>query len=479
MNYRLTLHTLGGLLLVLAAALLTPVPVSLFFRDGLVFAFLASATAVGATGFAMRRFIAAEGDFGIREGFAIASLGWIAFSLFGGLPYAIGGIVSSPIDIWFETVSGFTTTGATILTRLDDVPKSILYWRAMTQFLGGMGIVLLSLAILPMLGVGGMQLFRAEIPGPTKDRLTPRIQDTARILWIVYMGLTVTVAVLLGLGGMSWFDAICHAMTTTATAGFSTKDASVGYWQSSYIHAVITVFMLISGVNFALHYVALRRGFRAYWNSEEFRIYSGLTVVAIVAVWLTILPQYESAAIAFRDASFNVATIVTTSGFSTVDFELWPLFSQGILVALMLTGAMAGSTSGGIKIVRIVLISKHVHLQAFRLIHPRGIRFNKLNGKTVPDDVIHSILGFCVMYMLLALASILAILATGVDFVTAATGVISAISNIGPGLGTIGPSETYAHLPGFAKWVLSVCMLFGRLELFTILVLFLPSFWRR
>jgi trk system potassium uptake protein TrkH len=378
-------------------------------------------------------------------------------------------------------MSGFTTTGSTILTNIEGLPQSLLFWRALTHWLGGMGIIVLSLAILPMLGVGGMQLFKAEVPGPTADRLKPRIQDTAKMLWGVYFLLTVVECILLMFGGMSFFDAICHSFATLATGGFSTRNASVAAYDSSYIDGVITLFMILAGVNFALHFQVLRGKASEFFRSEELRVYLGIIAIATAIVMMSNWYGgiYSQPGENFRYSIFQVSSIMTTTGFGTADFELWPVLPQYIFLLLMFIGGCAGSTGGGMKVARIVLLFKHAQVQMFRLIHPRAIRLVKLGKRPVDKEVLHAILGFFALYIGIFVVGSLLVAATGMDFTSAGSAVIACLSNIGPGLGTVGPTDSFAYVPVFGKWVLIFCMLMGRLELFTVLVLFFPSFWRK
>lgn len=496
MNLRFTLRIQGGLLLFLGGMLLTPLPFSVWYHrpgswhDGALPAFLAAALVTLLAGAALYWCVRAEGEMTYREGFGIVTLGWIGFATFGALPYWWADVsgIQHPVDAFFEAMSGFSTTGATVITDLETVPCSILFWRAMTQWLGGMGIIVLSLAILPFLGVGGMQLFEAEVPGPTKDRLSPRIQDTAKVLWAVYVLITLAEVLLLWAGGMELFEALCHALTTMATGGFSTRDASIAAF-GSYTHVVIGLFMLLAGVNFSLHYYALRGQLRRYWQSEELRFYLALiaccTAVITVAIgWHPDVPG--NLLTRLRDAAFQTISLMTTTGYVTVDYERWPAVAQYVLVALMFVGGCAGSTGGGIKVVRVLLLTKHAFLQLSRLIHPREVRSLKLDHTPVSREVIQSVLGFFALLTLIfvlssvVLAGLVPPHADGTaDLVTAGTAVISALGNVGPGLGTVGPTETYTHLPALAKLVLAICMLVGRLEVFTVLVLFFPSFWRK
>ncbi|MBI5014018.1 MAG: TrkH family potassium uptake protein [Deltaproteobacteria bacterium] len=481
MNGAALAKVLGVLSVFLAGVLLLPVPLSLVDADGVHGAFLAASALAGGLGggllAATRR---TRPEMALREGFAVVTLGWLLFGILGALPYRFAGSVPSLVDAVFESLSGFTTTGATILTDVEALPRSLLLWRALTHWLGGMGIIVLSLAILPMLGVGGMQLFRAEVPGPTADRLSPRIQDTAKLLWGVYVGLTVAEVLLLLLGGLGWFDAICHAFATMATGGFSTRNASVAAFDSAYVDGVITLFMFLAGVNFALHYAILaNRGGRVLRN-EELRFYTALTLAATAVLMLANAGKiYPNLFENLRYSSFQAVSILTTTGFGTADYETWPVVCQIVLMLLMLVGGSAGSTGGGMKVSRVLLIAKHAVVQAWSLIHPRGVRRVKLDGRPVPEAVLQGVLGFFALYLACTALGTMGIAALGVDPVTSLASVIACVGNIGPGLGSVEPAENYAHLPQLGKALLSFCMLLGRLEILTVLVVFFPSAWRR
>jgi len=480
MNIILTLRILGALLLFLAAALLVPVMCALYYGDGMAGAFLLSALICATVGGGLFRFFRSGFDLTLREGFAVVSFGWMAFALFGALPYVISGGIPSYVDAFFEAMSGFTTTGSTILTDIEGLPPSLLLWRSFTQWLGGMGIIVLSLAILPMLGVGGMQLFKAEVPGPTADRLTPRIQDTAKLLWGVYVLLTVIETGLLMAGNMSFFDALNHSFTSMATGGFSTRNASIAAFNSAYIDWVITLFMFLAGVNFSLHYLALRGRLGDFWRNEEFRFYLWLTVAATALLTaFNAFGAYGSLGDSLRYSAFQVVSIMTTTGYATADYELWAVFCQYLLVACMFVGGCAGSTGGGMKVARILLLFKHAHVQLYRTIHPRAVRLVKLGERPVDKEVMQSILGFFAFYMGIFVTASFIMAALGMDLVSAGTSVITALGNVGPGLGTVGPVDNFAHVPAVGKVVLALCMLLGRLELFTVLVLVIPSFWRK
>ena len=480
MNVTLTLRTLGALLLFLAVALLVPVPCALFCGDGTAAAFLLSAAICAICGGVLYKFFRSERDLSVREGFAIVTFGWLAFALFGALPYVIDGGIPSYVDAFFETMSGFTTTGSTILTDIEALPPSLLFWRSLTQWLGGMGIIVLSLAILPMLGVGGMQLFKAEVPGPTADRLTPRIQDTAKLLWGVYVLLTAIETGLLMAGGMTFFDAINHSFTSMATGGFSTRNASIAAFDSAFIDWVITLFMFLAGANFSLHYLALCGRLGDFWRNEEFRFYLWLTLGGTGLLTLfNLAGPYADVGDSLRYSAFQIVSIMTTTGYATADYELWHVFCQYLLVACMFIGGCAGSTGGGMKVARVLLLFKHAHVQLYRLIHPRAVRLVKLGNRPVDKDVMQSILGFFALYMGIFVGASLIMAALGMDLVSAGSAVVTALGNVGPGLGTVGPVQHFGHVHPVGKLVLALCMLLGRLELFTVLVLFIPSFWRK
>ncbi|NIQ10291.1 MAG: TrkH family potassium uptake protein [Gammaproteobacteria bacterium] len=480
MNITLTLRILGALLLFLAIALLVPIPFSWFYSDGVASSFLLSALISAGCGGILYSQFQSHKDLSVREGFAVVTFGWTFFAIFGALPFVVSGAIPSYIDAFFETMSGFTTTGSTILTDIEAVAPSLLLWRSLTQWLGGMGIIVLSLAILPMLGVGGMQLFKAEVPGPTADRLKPRIQDTAKLLWGVYVLLTGMEVMLLMAGGMSFFDGLNHAFTTMATGGFSTRNASIAAYGSAYIDWIVTLFMFLAGVNFSLHYLALRGRIVDFIRNEEFLFYSGLAVFGIVIITLlnmgSIYPDFLDN---LRFSAFQVVSIMTTTGFGTADYELWPVLCQYLLVFSMFIGGCAGSTGGGMKVARILLIFKHAQAHLYRLIHPRAIKLVKLGDRPVDKDVMQSILGFFAVYMGVFVAASFIMAGIGMDLPSAGASVIATLSNIGPGLGSVGPVDNFAHVPAFGKLVLSFCMLLGRLELFTVLVLVFPSFWRK
>jgi len=478
MNYRLTLHVLGGLLVFLGTTLLSPIPFTLYYRDGQLGTFVLSAAITALSGAALFYAFHSRDEVTLREAFAIVTFGWIGFTLFGSLPYLISGSLPNPVDAFFESTSGFATAGASVFTDVEAAPRSVLFWRALTQWLGGMGIIVLGVAILPLLGVGGMQLYEAESPGPTTDRLTPRIQDTARLLWGVYALVTAGGIALLWLGEMDFFDAVCHTFAAVATGGFSTRNASLGAF-GAYSQAVIMLVMLLGSTNFALHYHALRGQPRKYWQSDELRFYLGMLAATILLAFALNWPHYQNQAENLRDSAFTATSILTTTGFTTADYEQWHVLIQGVLFAAMFAGGCTGSTAGGLKVVRVMLLLKHALLQTARLIHPRQVFVLKLDRRAVSAEIMQDVLGFTVLFLGVFLTATLLLNASGVDLITASSGVITCLSSVGPGLGAVGPTDNYAGLPAFAKIVLSAVMLLGRLEISTVLVLFFPTFWKR
>jgi len=416
-----------------------------------------------------------------REGMAIVALGWTAVGLFGALPfYLTGGEFGTFVNAFFESVSGFTTTGSSVLNNIEAVPKGLLLWRSFIQWLGGMGIIVLSLAILPFLGVGGMQLYKAEVPSPVPDKLKPRIRDTAMILWKVYAGFSVVEIILLMIGGMDFYDALNHAFTTMPTGGFSTKNTSVAHFDSVYMDSVITLFMLFAGINFSLHYQFLKGQTLAFWKDSECRFFVGAVFVLTLVVSFDIHKSvYETIGEALRFAGFQVVSILTTTGYATADYEKWPAMSQIILLLCMFLGGSAGSTGGGMKCLRIMLCLKYCYKELFSMIHPHAVSHVKIGGKSVPEDVMRSILGFLALYMMLfAICSVL-LAGMGVDFVTSFGAVAATLGNIGPGFGLVGPVENFSQIPDAGKWLLIWCMLLGRLEIYTVIILLVPEFWRK
>ena len=500
MSLKLIVYTLGNLLICLAGTMLLPLGVAIYYHvaagevESDLIAFVISAIITLIVGLILRLSIRArQEELGIREGFAVVALGWVTVALFGSLPYLFADVFyieghSSWTEFsfcYFESMAGFSTTGATVLTEIEHLSHAMLFWRSFSHWLGGMGIVVLAVAILPMLGIGGMQLFRAEAPGPQTDRLTPRIAQTAKLLWGVYLLLSFLETVLLMFGGMSLFDALCHTFGTMATGGFSTKNSSIGHYDSVYIDMVICFFMFLAGTNFALHYRALRGNIKSYFQDTEFKFYCTVIAVSITLVsWNTIRFEvdgqvpYDSMWTSLRYAAFQVMSIITTTGYGTADFEQWPALSQFILVTLMFYGGCAGSTGGGMKQVRFLLLIRQSGAEIKRLIFPHAVLPIRVNDRVVPPEVMTNVLGFFFFFIGI-FAVVTCIMTTlGLDLVSAAGATIATMGNIGPGLGSVGPTDNYAHIHTVGKYVLSFCMLLGRLELYTVLILFSPNFWK-
>ncbi len=481
LNKKRIINIVGLLVIIEGFFLLICLIPSLVYGDGDFPALSVSAVIIFAVGFAAWFFTRdADKSVGKREGFIIVVLVWLIFSLFGSLPFRIGGHIPTYTDAFFETISGFTTTGATILEDIEGLPRGLLFWRSLTQWMGGMGIIVLSLAILPLLGVGGMQLFVAEVPGPTKEKLHPRVKETAKRLWGIYMIFTLMQIILLMLGGMDLFDAVCHSFTTMATGGYSTKQDSIAFFDSPYIQYVIILFMFIAGTNFVLSYFALRLRFDKIWKNEEFRFYSFLVLffTGVIAAGLFITKQYgyeES----LRTAAFQVVSVITTTGFITSDYMIWAPQLTILIIMLMFFGGSAGSTGGGIKIMRILLILKNTYLETKRLIYPNAVIPVKLNRHNVSQAIMGKIMAFVFIYIAIIAVSMALISLMDYEMDTSLGAAAACLGNIGPGIGLVGPVEHYAHFPVKGKWFLSFLMMLGRLELFTVLVLFAPSFWKK
>ncbi len=482
MRWRYILNVVGVLTFFLGISMLFPIFIGFYYADqcvGNIFKSMAVTISFGALMYIVSRGQKTE-YISQREGMAIVAFGWAAVGLFSALPFYFGGVFDTFTDSIFESVSGFTTTGASVLTNIEAIPKSILFWRSLIQWLGGMGIIVLSVAILPFLGVGGMQLYKAEVPSPVPDKLKPRISDTAKILWKVYGLISLIELILLMVGGMDFFDAVCHTLTTMPTGGFSTKNASVAHFNSAYFDTVILIFMFLAGINFSLHFQMLKGDSLAFWRDSECRFFFSIVAILILIVSFNIFGSvYENIGQAFRYGSFQIVSIVTTTGYATADYEKWPAMSQIIIFLCMFLGASAGSTGGGMKCIRIMLCVKYCYKELFTLVHPHAVKSIKIGGKAISEDVMRSVLGFLALYIgLFAVCSVL-LAGMGVDFLTAITAVGSSIGNIGPGFGMVGPVENYAQIPQAGKWLLVWCMLLGRLEIYTVIILLVPEFWRK
>ncbi len=482
LKYRLILLVLGVLLLVESGFMAMSVIVSVIYSEN-DFASLLISTGItffsGLMFFLLNNKI--EKKIEKREAYLIVALGWVVLSVFGALPFYMSRYIPSYTDAFFETISGFTTTGASILNNIEQLPHGLLFWRSTTQWIGGMGIIVLSIAIIPLIKIGGMQLFNAEVPGISTDKLHPRIKETAKKLWMLYVGFTLAETVLLYIGGMSIFDAINHSFTTMATGGYSTKQASVAAWDSPFIHYVIIVFMIIAGTNFSLSYFAITGQFKKVFKNTELKFYlliiiSASLILAAGLLFYMGLPLEQS----FRDALFQVVSIITTTGYATADYLKWtPSGLWVIILLLMFIGGSSGSTGGGLKVVRIHILLRNSYMEFKRLIHPHAVLPVRYNKSALPQQLINNVLAFAILYIMIIAAGSVLLAFTGLDFESSLGAVATSLGNIGPGIGSVGPASNFAHLSVFAKWLLSFFMLLGRLELFTVLIIFTAAFWRK
>ena len=424
-----------------------------------------------------------------KDGFAIVTLAWLLIALAGAMPFYLSGAIPNFTDAWFESMSGVTTTGASIIGNPNTLPHlpngieslthGVLYWRSFIQWIGGMGIIVFTIAILPLLGTGGVQLFKAEVPGPVADKIRPRVKETAKILWMVYVGLTAAEAILLSISGMPWFDAICHAFTTMPTGGFSTQNASIAAYANPAIHYIIILFMFIAGVNFTLHFRALTGNIKLCFKDPEFLAYIGITFAATLFIFLNIASaQGDWTHDNFLSSLFQSVSILTTTGYGSADYEIWPFFSQYLILILMFIGGMGGSTGGGMKVARIILLVKYAATETRRMLHSRAIIPIRIGDRYIGEDVVRNTLGFFLFYMSIFGITALILTTLNLDIESAIGAAASAIGNIGPGLGAFGPTDNYALLHPIGKWMLTFCMLLGRLEIFTIMVLFSRTFWK-
>ena len=490
MNVKAIFNVVGLLLILLAAILIIPISVALYYDhapiDGYMSelnAFMLTSCVSGVIGFLLWKLLPS----GIeslrdREGFAIVGFSWFFIALMGSLPLYLTGVCPEFIDAFFEAMSGFTTTGASILTNIDSLPQAILLWRGLSQWLGGMGIIILSLAIFPALGIGSFHLFKAEIPGgSTVEKVQPRLTETAKILWKTYVALTVLEIVFLRFGGMSYFDAICHTLSNVSTGGFSPHQDSVGYFDNAYFESVIMLFMFLGGINFALHYQLALGNFRLVFQNPELKFYVTMitvcVLVASVGLW-NHLPEADMGT-ALRKASFNVISINTTTGFATDDFNLWPDYLRILLLGIMMVGGCAGSTSGSLKAIRVIILFKIIFRELQKLVHPRAIIHVKVGKKAIGSDHLMNVVALTCLFMGISAMSFFILCVLGVDITTSASASIASVFNIGPGLGQIGPAGSYAEIPYLGKWIIIFSMLMGRLEIYAVMILFLPITWRK
>ena len=481
MNFKPVFHVIAWLLGVVGLLMGLCGWVSFLYGESSIWALGLSAAGTIAVAAVLWTLTRNDRELSRRDGLGVVAFGWLFAGIAGAVPYVLSGVISSPLAALFETVSGLTTTGASVIPVLEGVPKGILLWRALTHLIGGMGILVLVVAILPFAGAGGMHLFRAETAGPTKDRIEPRMAATAKMLWGVYIGLVVALFFLLRLGGLDWFDAACHAFATLATGGFSTRTASIAAYDSVYVESVLMVFMILGALNFALHYRALRGEFSPWWKDSSTRFYLAVLAAAtlICAGVLHSSASGLSWGAAFRQTSFTCVSLATTTGFCTADFDVWPKALKVLLLLLMLMGGCVGSTAGGIKVARIQMMLKAVAREVRLFMQPQAVIPVKMDHKLLDDDVLLPILSFVALYLLVAAVGSMAMLGFSPDLATAVSSVVSCMGGVGPGFSAVGPALNYSTIPGGGLSVLIVMMLAGRLEFFTLLVIFMPAFWRK
>lgn len=479
MNKRMTVYIIGKMLGVEGVLLLIPAFVSLIYREksGLYFllvsAFLMIIYLLAGRKLPRNKMIYA------KDGMLIVGSAWVLWSLFGALPFFLSGCIPSYMDAFFETVSGFTTTGSTILTDIEILPKGLAFWRAFTHWIGGMGVLVFVMMLTSLDDENSMHLMRAEVPGPEADKLVPRARSTARILYVMYFMLTAAEVVFLLFGGMSFYDALLHAFSTAGTGGFSNRNASVAYYDSVYIDGVITVFMILFGINFNLYFLLRLKKWREILKNEELRVYLGIIAGAVLVISIDILHLYGNIFHAFRYASFQVAAIITTTGFCTADYNLWPELSKTILLSLMVVGACAGSTGGGMKVSRLLILFKSIRQEVMRMLHPKAVTIVRVNGKKTGKDTMHSVYIYFICYILIMMGSILLVSLNNFDFATSFSAVLTTLNNVGPGISRVGPVENFAQFSVLSKIVFCVDMLVGRLEIYPYLLLLSPELWRR
>ena len=479
MNFKTIINILAALLIVMGISMLMPLLISYMYGEPDFRGHLKSSVICFCLGLPIWYITRKNRSLSSKDGFAIVSLAWLLVALTGTFPFYFTDSITSFTDAWFESMSGVTTTGSSILSDIEILPHGVLFWRSFLQWIGGMGIIVFTIAILPLLGVGGVQLFKAEVPGPVADKIRPRVKETAKILWMVYIGFTAVETILLAAFGMPLFDAVCHSFTTMPTGGFSTQNASLGAYESNAIQYIVIIFMFIAGANFTLHFRAITGNFKSYSKDSEFLTYFGIIILTSILIFANINAASQSwSHDTFLDSLFQTVSIITTTGFGTSDYELWPFFSQFLIIILMFVGGMGGSTGGGMKIARIILLIKFAATETRRMLHSRAIIPIRIGSRYISEDVIRNTLGFFLIYISIFVLTTLILTMLNLDFESAIGAAASAIGNIGPGLGDYGPTDNFLLLHPFGKWMLSFCMLLGRLEVFTVMVLFSKTFWK-
>ena len=488
MRFKSLINILGGLITLLGVTMIIPIIISYFTGGSDLRGFTLSFLICILIGLPSWFFTKHKNTLTNRDGFAIVTFSWIATAVVGSLPFYFSGAIPNLTDSFFESMSGVTTTGASIIDSsvfphlpdgIESLDHGLLYWRSFIQWIGGMGIIVFYIAILPLLGVSGSQLFKAEVPGPVADKITPRVRETAKFLWIVYLGITLLNLIALLAAGMPFFDSLCHAFTTMPTGGFSIKNNSIGYYDSSLIDSITMFFMFLAGINFTLHFKAFSGKPFLYFKDREFRIYSLIIILSSLVIFINICSESGLYSLSvFKDSLFQTISILSTTGFGTADYELWPVFVQTLLLSLMFVGGMGGSTSGGMKIIRCMLLFKYAALETRRMLHARALIPVRIGKNYINDDIVRNTLGFFLFFFSTFIFATLALTAMGNDLVSSLGAAASAMGNIGPGLNEFGPTDNFALLSNGGKWVLSFCMLLGRLEVFTVVVIFSRTFWK-
>ena len=489
MNIKTILNILAAMLGLTGVTMLLPALIAWGYNEPDLVGHLKSSAICVLIGLPVWFFTRKNRSLNNKDGFAIVTLAWLLVALAGAQPFYLTGAIPNFTDAWFESMSGVTTTGATIIGNIETLPNlvngieslphGVLFWRSFIQWIGGMGIIVFTIAILPLLGVGGVQLFKAEVPGPVADKIRPRINQTAKILWMVYVGFTVLQVLLLGLAGMPWFDSVCHAFTTMPTGGFSTQNASIAAYSNPLIHYIIIFFMFVAGVNFTLHFRAITGNYKVHLKDYEFRVYLSIICIATLLIFFNISSANSDwSHNSFLISLFESLAMLTGTGYANADYELWPFFSQHILLIIMFFGAMGGSTSGGMKITRIILLIKYAATETRRMLHARAIIPIRIGDRFISDEVVRNTLGFSLIYLSIFVLTSFVLTAFNLDLLSAIGASASAIGNVGPAFGAFGPTDTYALLHPIGKWMLTICMLLGRLEIFTIMVLFSRTFWK-
>ena len=489
MNIKTILNILAAMLGLTGVTMLLPALIAWGYNEPDLVGHLKSSAICILIGLPVWFFTRKNRSLNNKDGFAIVTLAWILVALAGAQPFYLTGAIPNFTDAWFESMSGVTTTGATIIGNIETLPNlvngieslphGVLFWRSFIQWIGGMGIIVFTIAILPLLGVGGVQLFKAEVPGPVADKIRPRINQTAKILWMVYVGFTFVQMLLLGLAGMPWFDSVCHAFTTMPTGGFSTQNASIAAYSNPLIHYIIIFFMFVAGVNFTLHFRAITGNYKVHLKDYEFRVYLSIICIATLLIFFNISSANSDwSHNSFLISLFESLAMLTGTGYAIADYELWPFFSQHLLLIIMFFGAMGGSTSGGMKITRIILLIKYAATETRRMLHARAIIPIRIGDRFISDEVVRNTLGFSLIYLSIFVLTAFVLTAFNLDLLSAIGASASAIGNVGPAFGAFGPTDSYALLHPIGKWMLTICMLLGRLEIFTIMVLFSRTFWK-